>query len=155
MPRVNSEFNTLTGPQNTGVMGSSMGGLASYYLVTQHPDVFGSCGCVSSHFPLNEEVIAQFTGAEPEGPAPDTPFIVRDIEAGLVFPKGVRYWFDYGSEGLDAAYGPPHAALHQALLAQGWSEGEEFVIREYVGADHNEASWRDRLEDPLNFMFGK
>ena len=155
MPRVNAEFNTLTGPENTGVMGSSMGGLASYYLVTQHPDVFGFCGCVSSHFPLNEAVLAEFTGVKPSGPAPETPFIVRDIEAGLSFPQSARYWFDYGNRGLDAAYGPPHDALRRAFLDQGWVEGENFVIREYLGADHNEASWRDRLEDPLTFMFGK
>ena len=154
MPRVNDEFNTATGPENTGVMGSSMGGLASYYLVTNHPDVFGSCGCVSSHFPFNEAVLERFTGVKPEGPAADTPFIVRDIEAGLTFPKGARYWFDYGTEGLDGSYGPPHDALRQAFLDQGWIEGENFVIREYAGADHNEASWRDRLDDPLTFMFG-
>lgn len=154
MPRVNSEFNTRPGPQHTGVMGSSMGGLASYHMVTQHPEVFGSCGCVSSHFPLNEAVLAAFTGIEPAGDASETPFIVRDIEAGLTFPKGVRYWFDYGTEGLDGSYGPPHDALRQAFLDQGWEEGVNFVIREYQGADHNEASWRDRLEDPLIFMFG-
>ena len=88
------------------------------------------------------------------GDASETPFIVRDIEAGLTFPKGVRYWFDYGTEGLDGSYGPPHDALRQAFLDQGWEEGVNFVIREYQGADHNEASWRDRLEDPLIFMFG-
>ena len=50
MPRVNAEFRTKTGPRNTFVMGSSMGGLLSYYLVRNHPDVFGACGCVSTHF---------------------------------------------------------------------------------------------------------
>jgi hypothetical protein len=50
MPRVNAAFRTLTGPANTAVMGSSMGGLLSFYLVTQHPEVFGACGCVSTHF---------------------------------------------------------------------------------------------------------
>jgi enterochelin esterase-like enzyme len=154
MPRVNAEFNTLTGPEHTSVMGSSMGGLASYYLVTNHPDVFGACGCVSSAFQLNEEGLSRFTGMEPKGAVSDTPFIVRDIEAGLRFPEGVRYWFDYGTEGLDATYRASHDALRAAFLAQGWQEGADFAIRVYPGADHNEASWRDRLEDPLMFLFG-
>lgn len=154
MPRVNEEYRTATGPENTVHMGSSMGGLLSFYLVTNHPDVFGACGCLSTHFPLSEaqwgEVLGEETGEEPD----ETPFILRDIEAGLTVPDGVRYWFDYGTEGLDASYGPPHQAVREWLLSQGLVEGEDFVMREYPGADHNEASWRARLDDPLVFLFG-
>jgi hypothetical protein len=153
MPRVNAEFRTLTGPENTAVMGSSMGGLLSFYLVTYHPDVFGSCGCVSTHFPLSEAVWSQMV--EPAaGEAPDpTPFIVRDIADGLKVPPGVRYWFDFGTEGLDSTYGPTHEIVRQWLLDQGLVEGKDFVVREYEGATHNEASWRARLDDPLTFLF--
>ena len=154
IPRVNAEFRTLSGPENTAHMGSSMGGLLSFYLVTQHPDVFGSCGCVSTHFPLSEAVWRQVGYGEDGEAADETPYILRDIEAGLRVPEDARYWFDYGTEGLDAEYGPTHEALRAWLLEQGLVEGEDFVIREYVGADHNEASWRERLEDPLTFMFG-
>lgn len=60
MPRVNREFRTRTGPENTAAMGSSMGGLLSFYLVTHHPETFGACGCMSTHFPLSEDVAARF-----------------------------------------------------------------------------------------------
>ena len=154
MPRVNEEFATLTGPQDTAVMGSSMGGLLSFYLVTNHPDVFGACGCISSHFVLSEAWAARFaSGDETAGGADDTPYIIRDIENGLTVPDGVRYWFDYGTEGLDAEYHEPHLAVREWLLQQGLSEGADFVIRPYVGAYHNEASWRERLDDPLTFLF--
>jgi predicted alpha/beta superfamily hydrolase len=154
MPRVNAEFRTLSGPANTAVMGSSMGGLLSFYLVTRHPDTFGACGCVSTHFPLSEAVVAQyFTGVE-KVENPDTmPYVVRDIEHGLTVPKGARYWFDYGTEGIDSAYAPTHAAVRAWLLGQGLVENRDFVIRAYQGATHNEASWRARLEDPLTFLF--
>jgi enterochelin esterase-like enzyme len=156
MPRVNEEFRTLAGPENTAVMGSSMGGLLSFYLVTYHPDTFGACGCESTHFPLSEAVVAEYLeGADqPEDPD-ETPFVIRDIESGLKVPDGARYYFDYGTEGLDAEYGPTHEAVREWLLAQGLVEGEDFVVREYEGADHNEASWRARLDDPLTFMFGE
>jgi enterochelin esterase-like enzyme len=154
MPRVNREFRTLTGPENTAVMGSSMGGLLSFYLVTYHPDVFGSCGCLSTHFPLSESVWAQI-GEAVETETPDeTPYIVRDIEEGLTVPRGARYWFDYGTETLDSSYGPTHEVVREWLLEQGLIEGEDFVVREYPGASHNEAAWRARLEDPLLFLFG-
>ena len=154
MPRVNESFSTLTGPDHTTVMGSSAGGLLSYFLVSNHPEVFGACGCISSHFPLSEAMVRNFSSPETAGETLDqTPFIVRDIEKGLRVPKGVRYWFDYGTEGLDAQYHEPHKAVHAWLLGQGLEEGKDFVIRSYEGAAHNEQSWRERLEDPLTFLF--
>ncbi len=155
-PMVDSAFRTLNGPRNTAVMGSSMGGLLSFYLVTHHPEVFGACGCISTHFPLSEAVaVKSLPGVAPVA-APDTvPYIVRDIQAGLKPPKGTRYWFDYGTQGLDSAYAPTHAAVRAWLLQQGLVEGKDFVVRRYEGATHNEASWRARLEDPLVFLFGK
>ena len=156
MPRVNREFRVLTGPEHTAVMGSSMGGLLSFYLVTHHPEVFGACGCLSTHFPLSEAMVRQlFPGAVASVNPDTTPFIIRDIEAGLTAPKGARYWLDYGSQGLDSTYGPTHQAVRAWLLKQGLVEGRDFVVRRYEGATHNEASWRARLDDPLRFLFGR
>jgi enterochelin esterase-like enzyme len=155
MPRVDAEFRTLAGPENTAVAGSSMGGLLSFYLVTQHPDAFGACGCLSTHFPLSEAMVAQsFPGAVKGADVDDTPFIIRDIDAGVTVPEGARYWFDFGTQGLDAEYQPTHEAVRRWLLEQDLVEGEDFVVRQYEGADHNEASWRARLDDPLMFLFG-
>jgi glycosidase/enterochelin esterase-like enzyme len=155
MPRVNREFRTRTGPSNTAVMGSSMGGLLSFYLVTHHPDVFGACGCESTHFPLSEAVAARVLNLPASGTPDTTPFVIRDIRAGLKAPRGVRYRFDYGTLSLDSAYGPSHAAIRQWLLSQGRLEGKDFVIRRYEGATHNEASWRGRLGDMLTFLYGR
>jgi len=155
MPRVNREFRTRTGRANTAVMGSSMGGLLSFYLVTHHPDVFGACGCESTHFPLSEAVVAQYFRDVATPAIPDTtPYIIRDIGSGLKVPPGTRYWFDYGTVGLDSTYAPTHAAVRAWLLQQGLVEDRDFVIRRYDGATHNEASWRARLGDPLTFLFG-
>ncbi len=156
MPRVDREFRTRTGPEHTAVMGSSMGGLLSFYLVTHHPDRFGACGCVSTHFPLSEAVVAEaFPGLVTTATPDETPYVVRDIAAGLRVPDGARYWFDYGSRGLDADYGPSHDAVRAWLLGQGRVEGRDFAIRRYEGADHNETAWRARLDDPLTFLFGR
>jgi cyclomaltodextrinase / maltogenic alpha-amylase / neopullulanase len=156
MPRINREFRVQTGPRNTAVMGSSMGGLLSYYLVTHHPLHFGSCGCISTHFPISEAVVAQYFQGITSPANPDTmPYIIRDIRSGLKAPQDARYWFDYGTQGLDAQYGPTHDSVRAWLLRQGRVEGSDFVVRAYPGATHSESSWRARLEDPLTFMFGK
>jgi len=151
MPRVNAEFRTLTSPQDTFTMGSSMGGLLSYYLVKEHPGSFSACGCVSTHFPISAAVVAQVRGTDPAGQDP-TPFIVRDIADGDTVPNHVRFFFDYGTESLDAEYGPSHAAVREWLLEQQLVEGNDFLIREYKGASHNEASWRARLVDQLGWL---
>jgi len=156
MPRVNREFRTLTGPTHTAAMGSSMGGLLSFYLVTHHPETFGACGCMSTHFPLSEAVVREMVPGIPTSPTPDTtPYLIRDIAAGLKAPPEARYWFDRGTLGLDSAYGPTYEAVRRWLLAQGRVEGRDFVVRTYPGATHNEASWRARLDDPLTFLFGE
>jgi predicted alpha/beta superfamily hydrolase len=156
LPRVDAEFRTLTGAANTAVMGSSMGGLLSFYLVSHHPDTFGACGCESTHFPLSEAVVAQYFRDDATAATPDTtPYIVRDIGSGLLVPRGARYWFDYGTVGLDSTYAPTQEAARAWLLKQGLVEGRDFVVRRYEGADHNETSWRARLEDPLTFLFGR
>ncbi|HTL05108.1 MAG TPA: alpha/beta hydrolase-fold protein, partial [Gemmatimonadales bacterium] len=140
----------------TAVMGSSMGGVLAFYLVTRHPEACGACGCLSTHLPLSEAVaVRSFQGIAPIASPDTTPYVVRDIRAGLKAPKGARYWFDYGSQGLDSAYAATHEAVRTWLLGQGLLEGRDFVVRRYEGATHNEASWRARLEDPLTFLFGK
>jgi cyclomaltodextrinase len=155
MPRVNREFRTLTGPGNTAAMGSSMGGLLSFYLVTHHPEAFGSCGCMSTHFPLSEDVAARVLNLPAKGVPDTTPYLLRDIRSGLTAPRGARYWFDYGTLSLDSAYGPTHEAVRAWLLSQGLKEGRDFAIRRYEGATHNEASWRARLDDVLTFLYGR
>jgi len=155
-PRIDAQFRTLTGPQNTAHMGSSMGGLLSFYLATRHPDAFGACGCMSTHFPLSEALAAKYFPLAERSATPDaTPYILKDIAAGLKVPPGARLWFDHGTQGLDATYGPTHEAVKEWLIGQGLSEGDDFLMRAYDGADHNETAWRARLKDPLRFLFAK
>ncbi len=154
LPKVNASFRTLTGPANTAVMGSSMGGLLGFYLVAHHPETFGACGCLSTGFPLSEAIADRyFTGVTAVATADTTPYIVRDIAAGFTVPRGTRYWFDYGTLGIDSTFGPSHEAVRHWLLRQGLVEGRDFVVRRYDGVAHNEAAWRARLEDPLTFLF--
>jgi oligosaccharide 4-alpha-D-glucosyltransferase len=146
MPRINTEFRTLKGPDNTFHMGSSMGGLLSFYLVKDYPDIFGACGCVSAHFALRP---ADF-GERGE----TTPYIVRDLAAGDAVPKGARFSFDYGTETLDSTYEKDHAPVRTWLLEQGLVEGRDFQVQKYDGADHSERAWRARVGDQLEWLLG-
>ncbi|HBP18221.1 MAG TPA: hypothetical protein DEA08_10565, partial [Planctomycetes bacterium] len=48
--QIDDEYRTLSGPRTTGVMGSSLGGVVSFYLAWQYPQVFGNVACLSSTF---------------------------------------------------------------------------------------------------------
>ena len=47
LPYINKNFRTKTGPENTAIGGSSMGGLISYYAAIEYPAIFGSAAVFS------------------------------------------------------------------------------------------------------------
>lgn len=148
MPRVNAEFRTLTGPDNTFAMGSSMGGLLAYYLVTNHVNEFSACGCVSTAFALSPAYMSRNAQGDSEM------YILKDIAAGQTVPPTSRFFFDYGTETLDATYEDDHAPVRDWLLKQDRVEGEDFKMQKYHGADHSERAWRARVRDQLIWLLG-
>jgi pimeloyl-ACP methyl ester carboxylesterase len=156
MPRVNATFRTRTGPTNTAVMGSSLGGLISFYLCWKHPEVFGRGGCLSTHFPYSRANLVFFRAPGQSVPGESTvPLMDQEIAAGATFPRGARMYFDYGTRGPDANYEAVTDRVRAWLIQQGLREGNDFLIRKYENAEHNEAAWRARLDEPLTFLFGR
>src|SRR5438876_131350 len=49
-PFIDAKYRTLAGPSNTAVMGSSLGGVVSFYVGWQWSEVFGKIACLSSTF---------------------------------------------------------------------------------------------------------
>jgi predicted alpha/beta superfamily hydrolase len=64
MPSIVAKHRTKRDRMNTGIMGSSMGGLISHYAVYEHPEVFGKAGIFSPSYWFSEEVF-KFTDAKP------------------------------------------------------------------------------------------
>jgi hypothetical protein len=153
MPRVNREFRTLTGPAYTFHMGSSMGGLLSFYLVRNHPEVFSACGCVSTHFALSP-ADAFAAGDRRADRANRRPFVEQDFATGVRVPAGQRMFFTHGTLGLDAGYSPGHSVVGFWLRQQGMASGRDFRIKVYEGGDHNEASWRAQAGEQLDWLLG-
>lgn len=56
-PFIDKNFRTLPEMQNTGIAGSSMGGLISLYAVLQYPDVFGKAGIFSPSLWITDKKI--------------------------------------------------------------------------------------------------
>ena len=56
-PWVDSCYRTLAGPENAAVLGSSLGGVVSFYLAWEYPHLFGQAGCMSSTFGWKDDLM--------------------------------------------------------------------------------------------------
>jgi predicted alpha/beta superfamily hydrolase len=149
-PMIDRDYLTRPEKDSTFIMGSSMGGLISLYAICEYPHVFGGAGCLSTHWTL-------LSAAESYSkPDLETPAMIQAFATYLKrkLPKAGqnRIWMDHGTLNLDAFYQPYQVAMDQVFRDRGWQQGKDFDSRVYEGADHNEASWRARIHEPLTFL---
>lgn len=149
-PFIDRTYRTRTRRDDTVVMGSSMGGLISLYAMMKHPGVFGAAGCVSTHWPIRIDQITDEAALAPwrERLVSAWTGVVRN---GLPNPPGHRLYFDRGDETLDAFYAVFQSRIDQTIRAEGWGP-DRFRSLVFPGAEHNEASWNQRLDAPLTFL---
>lgn len=55
-PQIDTKYRTKTNAQNTIIMGSSLGGLVSFYAILKYPKVFGKAGVFSPSFWFSSEI---------------------------------------------------------------------------------------------------
>jgi predicted alpha/beta superfamily hydrolase len=55
-PYINSRFRTKPERENTAILGSSLGGLCSFYAAVRHEDIFGLIGIFSPSFWFSNEI---------------------------------------------------------------------------------------------------
>ncbi|MFM9027214.1 MAG: alpha/beta hydrolase [Bacteroidota bacterium] len=143
MPYIDSNFSTIQDRNSTFIGGSSMGGLISWYAACEYPEVFGGAICMSTHWPgifLIEK-----------NPIPDA--FIDYLKNNLPQANKTKFYFDRGTVGLDAFYEPFQKSVDSLFISKGYDE-ENFMSRDFKGADHNEKAWSERLSIPLLFMMG-
>jgi predicted alpha/beta superfamily hydrolase len=138
-PLVDRTYRTRAGAASTGVVGSSLGGLAALDLLLDHPEAVGMAGCVSP--------AVWWAGGE----------IVTRVRAGS--GHAGRVWLDIGTdESAPTAGERPWVdaarSLHDALRTRGWHDGGDLHYEEVAGGRHNEAAWRARVDRILEFLVG-
>lgn len=140
MPRVERAFRVKTGPENTGIGGSSLGAAISLYAATKYPNVFGIL--LAESLPLR-------TG---HGAAWD------EYIAGVkTWPR--RVYLGMGGkeagEGNDAktqGYVDAVKALDTRLKHDGFGPDRLLMVID-PGATHNELAWAKRFPQALTFLF--
>ena len=136
-PAIDAKYRTLPDRANTSVAGASMGGLVSLWLGLK-TDAFGAVGVFSPAFWTSPN----FTKSVMEGSKKD----------------GLRIYMDMGTDekgNLTGDYWLDALAVRDALLKQGYVEGEDFLWNPGEGDEHNEKAWAKRLPVALRFLVPK
>ena len=144
-PNVDEHLSTLPGPEHTFIAGSSMGALSALYAVCEYPDVFGGAACISTHWPGCDGVN--------DNPIPGA--LLNYLKNHVPSRQNHKIYFDYGSKTLDAFYKPYQLQADDIMRKAGYTEGVNWVTKEFPGDDHSENSWNRRLGIPVLFLLGK
>ena len=132
-PFIDWHYRTRAGVCDTGLGGSSLGGLVTAYLGLRHPRVFGKLAVVSPS--------VWWDGRR----------ILGDV-AALETKSGARIWLDMGTEEGPRAIKDARL-LRDALLAKGWNLDQDLHYHEAQGARHTETAWAQRVEPSLRFLY--
>ncbi len=143
-PTIDYIYPTLADRDNTMVMGSSMGGLMSLYLICLYPETFGGAGCLSTHWYGSLEAGDSFGNA-----------MMNFVETSLPDAYTHRLYFDHGTTTIDAYYGPWEDKALSIARSKGYATPTNLDSYVDEGAPHNEEAWAGRVDRPLRFLLGK
>ncbi|MBU0763852.1 MAG: T9SS type A sorting domain-containing protein [Bacteroidetes bacterium] len=130
-PFIDNNFRTIPDRENTGIMGSSMGGLISFYVALKYQDVFSMAGIFSPSFWFSDAVYSFPSGQ------------------GHQFP--MRIYFLCGD--LESANMVSNMQdMYYTLLDNGFSIGELNCVVKYDG-EHREWFWKREFPDAFIWLF--
>lgn len=125
MPYINSHYNVSVDKENTGIGGSSMGGLISYYIGLEYPDKFGQVLVFSPSFWL--------FGKETLGSV----IANKDFSNVENQPKVFLY---AGGTGGESSITPYVAFTKDAMVKAGYSEAKIETLVD-TAQTHSESAW--------------
>jgi predicted alpha/beta superfamily hydrolase len=134
MPVIEKEFRVKKGPENTALLGSSMGGLVTFNIGIRRPDLFGKLAVMSPSF--------WWGNSSP----------LEKLDAYDYCNLKTRIWLDTGeSEGEFMSFSD--AVIDRLIEIKNC---EEIDLAYYLapGAVHNELDWGERVHCPLLYFFG-
>ena len=137
MPLIEERYSVLKGPENTGLGGSSLGGLITLYTQLAAPRVFGRLLIESpSLFVANRRILEESRG-------------VHSWPARTYLGIGTR---EAGNAEKDAKIVDDLREL-EAILRQAGLDENRLKVRIDEGATHNESAWAARFPEALEFLY--
>lgn len=133
-PFIDANFRTMIGAEDTGLMGSSMGGLVTFNIGFRNPDVFGKLGIISPSFWWS------------------TRANIKTVDMYQEAIAKSRMWIDMGTKerGLDKSFD----RVVEYILSKHESSMGNIEAHWIIGAAHTETDWQRRVHWPLIHLFG-
>ena len=131
LPAISEATGTVSSPNNTAMLGSSMGGLATLYAAAKFSDSFHTSLAFSPHWVLAGNPLVEYM-----------------IDNLHQHPER-KLWMSRGTKGLDASYQPFQELADKLARKNGWHTN--FVTKVYHRTGHNERSWSRYVDDALRF----
>ncbi len=135
-PFIDEHYRTIPDRNNTAVAGSSMGGLISFMLLWEYPNIFSKAACLSPAFK-----IGRFD-------------YVSNVVNTTNIPDDILVYIDNGGIELEALLQPGIDEMISALETNGFLREKNFYWKKFETAYHNEQAWADRFYLPLKLFFG-
>lgn len=134
IPYINQNYRTLTDRDNTGICGSSMGGLISYYAALKQESLFGRIGIVSPAFWYCQddltEYVNQWTGD---------------------FTGSTRMYFICGDSESQSMV-PVMQDFYDLTKTKGYADSN-LAYEVVIGGEHNEKDWAAQITRIYEFLF--
>lgn len=134
MPFINGKFNTSKKPEDNVIAGSSMGGLMSFQMAIEYPDIFGKAACFSSAFP---HTFSQIMGK---------------ISKSSSLPFQSKIYIDTG--GNEELITKSYHEMMELLQKKGFINGKNLMGYFDKEAFHTESAWANRFHIPMKFLLG-
>ncbi len=136
-PMIDSTYRTRPDRDHTYVMGSSMGGIISFDILLNYPQVFSKAFCLSPAFLVDHNEI------------------VKRVRRSDSFPKDSFFLIRNGDLELDAQLQPAEAKMIKAMKKIGMKPGVDFDYQQVKGARHSESDWANQCREFFPKYLGK
>ena len=135
LPFIAANYRVRSGVENTGLGGSSLGGLVTLYLGLRYPDLYGKLTVMSPSVWWNHKSIVGCVN-----------------ENAPRMRHRPRIWLDVGdAEGRRTLSDTD--LLDRRLRASGWRSELDLHYERVPGGTHDEAAWAQRVAPMLRFLF--
>ena len=130
-PHIDGTFRTLPEAENTAIMGSSLGGLTSFYAAIKYPETFKKIGVFSPSFWYSDDIY--------------------ELVKKSRLDKTQKFYFMAGTAEDEEMITDLEKMLN--LLEQKGLPQENFKLKIVDEAQHNEASWSREFPQAFEWLF--
>lgn len=132
-PKIDSTYRSLPDYENTGIFGSSLGGLISFYAALKFPETFGMIGVYSPSFWFND--------------------MIYEFAEKKHLNSATKFYFLAGTDESEEMV--PDLKKMIGILSDNGMDPENFKAKYIEGGKHSEAMWSQHFLDTYLWLMNK